>query len=333
MHSDIVYSIIIAFIICLLLGPAIIPVLKRWKFGQVVRQEGPQTHLKKTGTPTMGGVFMVPAIIAAAFLMARGNYEMMFAAVLVILGYGLIGFIDDFIKVALKRSLGLRAYQKLIGQIGIALIFAVYATNNADIGTAWRIPFSSSQWDLGWLFIPATVFVVVGTANGVNFTDGLDGLAAGVTLVVAAAFVLIYNVLDVQNAAQGQTYLAVNMHNMAILAGAVAGGCLGFLLFNTYPAKVFMGDTGAMALGGAVAAMAVISRLPLLLIIMGGIYVIEIVSVIIQVVYFKLTGGKRIFRMTPIHHHFELSGMPESRVVAFFVLTSIILNLLAILAF
>ncbi|MDK2991746.1 MAG: phospho-N-acetylmuramoyl-pentapeptide-transferase [Clostridiales bacterium] len=333
MHSDIIYAVIIAFIICLISGPIIIPMLRRWKFGQVVREEGPKTHLAKTGTPTMGGVFMVPAIIIAAFLAAQGNYEMMLVAVLITLGYGLIGFIDDFIKVAMRRSLGLRAYQKLIGQIGIALIFAIYAANNPDIGTVWRIPFSEAQWNLGWLFIPITVFVVVGTTNSVNLTDGIDGLAASVTLVVAATFALIYNAFDTIESAQGQAYMAVNMHNMAVYAGAVAGGCLGFLLFNTHPAKVFMGDTGSMALGGAVAAMAVISRSPLFLIIMGGVYVAEAVSVILQVVYFKLTGGKRIFKMTPIHHHFELSGMPEGRVVAFFTMAAIVLNLIAILAF
>jgi len=329
MYNHIIYASLVAFVICLAGGPLIIPLLRRFKFGQVVRDDGPQAHLAKTGTPTMGGIFLICAIIIAALVVARGNANLMLAAVLVTLGFGLIGFIDDFIKVALKRSLGLKARQKLIGQIIIALIFAIYAARNPAIGTIWRLPFSDVQWNLKWLFVPITMFVVVGTANSVNLTDGLDGLASSITFVVAGAFALIYGMLELM----GATVYASNMHNMAVFAGAVAGACLGFLIFNWHPAKVFMGDTGSMALGGAVAAMAVISRSQLLLVIIGGIYVVEALSVIMQVVYFKATGGKRIFKMTPIHHHFELSGMTEERVVVFFTIAAIILNLVAILAF
>lgn len=329
MYNHIIYASLVAFVICLAGGPLIIPLLRRFKFGQVVRDDGPQAHLAKTGTPTMGGIFLICAIIIAALVVARGNANLMLATVLVTLGFGLIGFIDDFIKVALKRSLGLKARQKLIGQIMIALIFAIYAARNPAIGTIWRLPFSDVQWNLKWLFVPITMFVVVGTANSVNLTDGLDGLASSITFVVAGAFALIYGMLELM----GATVYASNMHNMAVFAGAVAGACLGFLMFNWHPAKVFMGDTGSMALGGAVAAMAVISRSQLLLVIIGGIYVVEALSVIMQVVYFKATGGKRIFKMTPIHHHFELSGMTEERVVVFFTIAAIILNLVAILAF
>ena len=255
----------------------------------------------------------------------------MLAALLVTLGYGIIGFIDDFIKIVRKRSLGLRAYQKLIGQIGIAAIFAYYVYTNSIIGSSVYIPFTDTQVDLGIMYIPITVFIIVGTVNSVNLTDGLDGLAAGVTTVVAATFTLICLAYSLLLLDSGQLYYGNELSNVGIFAGALTGACLGFLRFNSNPAQVFMGDTGSLALGGAVASIAIVMKLQFFLPIMGGIYVIETLSVILQVAYFKLTG-KRMFRMSPIHHHFELKGLRENKVVTLFVIATIILCLITILA-
>jgi phospho-N-acetylmuramoyl-pentapeptide-transferase len=326
-----ILAIIISFIIVLILGPLIIPVLAKLKFGQMIREEGPKSHLKKAGTPTMGGIIMLIPLIIVSFLLAKGSNNMMLSALLVTLGYGIIGFIDDFIKVVQKRSLGLRAYQKLIGQIGIAVIFAYYAYTNSIIGSSVIIPFSDTPLDLGVMYIPVTVFIIVGVVNSVNLTDGLDGLASGVTTVVAATFTLICLAYSVSLMDSGQLYFGNELSNLGVFAGALTGVCLGFLKFNSNPAQVFMGDTGSLALGGAVASIAIIMKLQLFLPIMGGIFVIETLSVILQVIYFKLTG-KRIFRMSPIHHHFELKGLKENKVVTLFVITTIILCLITILA-
>ncbi|MGI6705316.1 MAG: phospho-N-acetylmuramoyl-pentapeptide-transferase [Clostridia bacterium] len=329
--QQLIYAVITSFFICLISGPVIIPALKRLKFGQTVREEGPQTHLKKTGTPTMGGVMIILSILIATFLFSKRNYDFVLVASLVMLGYGVIGFLDDFIKVAMKRSLGLRAYQKIIGQVGIAVIFAFFAYNHPDIGSKVIVPFMNIEWDLGIWYIPFIVFVVVGTVNSVNLNDGLDGLCAGVTLIYSAAFSIIMLYASNLAFSSGANYHGINLQNMMVFAGAVTGACLGFLRFNSYPAQVFMGDTGALALGGAVAMMAIVYRLPLLLPIMGGVYMAESISVILQVASFKLTG-KRIFRMAPLHHHFEMKGMPETKVVAIFMIAAVILCLIGLLA-
>ncbi|HHU64201.1 MAG TPA: phospho-N-acetylmuramoyl-pentapeptide-transferase [Clostridiales bacterium] len=328
-HS--ILAIILAFIIVIILGPIIIPVLSKLKFGQMIREDGPRSHLKKAGTPTMGGILMLISLILVTFLLTRGSNNLMLAALLVTLGYGIIGFIDDFIKIVRKRSLGLRAYQKLIGQIGIAAIFAYYVYTNSIIGSSVYIPFTDTQVDLGIMYIPITVFIIVGTVNSVNLTDGLDGLAAGVTTVVAATFTLICLAYSLLLLDSGQLYYGNELSNVGIFAGALTGACLGFLRFNSNPAQVFMGDTGSLALGGAVASIAIVMKLQFFLPIMGGIYVIETLSVILQVAYFKLTG-KRMFRMSPIHHHFELKGLRENKVVTLFVIATIILCLITILA-
>jgi phospho-N-acetylmuramoyl-pentapeptide-transferase len=258
--------------------------------------------MSKSGTPTMGGLIMIAAVCITTLTSGNVNrdlYVILFATI----SFGLIGFIDDFIKVVLKRNLGLKAYQKLIGQIIIAVLIALYQSSISQYGTKILIPFMNEYLDLGILYIPFIVTVMVATANSVNLTDGLDGLAAGVTLIVSSFFSLV---------AMNWGYPSI-----AVFCGALTGACLGFLRFNAYPAKVFMGDTGSMALGGAVAAIAILMNLTLLIPIVGGIYFAEALSVILQVTSFKLTG-KRIFKMSPLHHHFELTGWKETKVVVVF---------------
>ncbi|MCT4605361.1 MAG: phospho-N-acetylmuramoyl-pentapeptide-transferase [Marinisporobacter sp.] len=294
--------IIFSFLSTLILGPIVIPILRRLKVGQSIRDEGPKSHMSKSGTPTMGGLIMIVAICITTLTSGTVNrdlYVILFATI----SFGLIGFIDDFIKVVLKRNLGLKAYQKLIGQIIVAVLIALYQSSISQYGTKILIPFMNEYLDLGILYIPFIVTVMVATANSVNLTDGLDGLAAGVTLIVSSFFSLV---------AMNWGYPSI-----AVFCGALTGACLGFLRFNAYPAKVFMGDTGSMALGGAVAAIAILMNLTLLIPIVGGIYFAEALSVILQVTSFKLTG-KRIFKMSPLHHHFELTGWKETKVVVVF---------------
>ncbi|SKC78842.1 phospho-N-acetylmuramoyl-pentapeptide-transferase [Maledivibacter halophilus] len=300
--------IAISFILTLVLGYFIIPFLRRLKVGQSIRAEGPQSHYTKSGTPTMGGIIMIAAILITTLTSGKLNRHM-YIVLFSTLGFGLIGFIDDFIKVVLKRNLGLRAYQKLIGQITIAVIIAIYQSKTSAYETNVLVPFSDyipflgEKLDLGFLYIPFIAFVVVATTNSVNLTDGLDGLASGVTLIVASFFSLY---------AHHWGYPSI-----AVFSAALTGACLGFLRFNAYPARVFMGDTGSMALGGAIAAIAILTNLTLFIPIVGGIYFAEALSVIIQVVSFKLTG-KRVFKMSPLHHHFELSGWKETKIVVVF---------------
>ena len=311
-YKDIVRIIVISFLITLILGPIIIPLLKRLKIGQNVRNDGPQTHLKKSGTPTMGGIIIFIALVITVLTSGMLNKDM-YVLLLSTFGFGAIGFIDDYLKVVNRRSLGLRAYQKLIGQIILAIILAVYQYSVS--GTQMIVPFLKNQYlDLGLLYVPFIVFVVVGTVNSVNLTDGLDGLASGVTLIVLSFFGIV----------------ALNTSpNISLFSNALAGACLGFLVHNAHPAKVFMGDTGSLALGGAVAAIAVLLKMPLLIPIVGGVYFIEAISVIIQVTSYKLTG-KRVFLMAPLHHHFEQKGWKETKVVAVFWMATVILCLLGI---
>ena len=316
-YIDIVRTIIIAFFITLILGPIVIPLLRKFKIGQSIREEGPQSHLSKTGTPTMGGIIIFIALIITVFTSGIITKDM-YVLVLATFGFGLIGFIDDYIKVVMKRNLGLKAYQKLIGQIILAIILAVYQSNTSVLGTKVIIPFLNNQYlDLGILYIPFIAFVVVGTVNSVNLTDGLDGLASGVTLIILSFF--------------GLVALYWGMGSISIFSTALTGACLGFLIHNAYPAKIFMGDTGSMALGGAVAAIAILLNLPLVLPIVGGIYFIETLSVIIQVLSFKLTG-KRVFLMSPLHHHFEHKGWKETTVVTVFYFVTVVLCLIGVIS-
>ena len=309
------YALIIAFIDCVVLGAFVIP--KLHNFGQNVRDDGPKSHLKKQGTPSMGGIFMIGAFAIATLFFVKDNPDAI-VVLLITVGYGLVGFLDDYIKVVKKRSLGLRAWQKVVFQLIVTILFAIYLLKMNDFGTEIYVPFTKGFYiNLGWLYVPFLFFVMVGTVNSVNLTDGLDGLASGVTVLVATYFVFIA--------------YAVNK-GLIPVCGAAIGALLGFLVFNSYPAKVFMGDTGSLALGGFVASVAILTKMPIMLVIVGFVYVCESLSVMIQVGYFKLTGGKRIFKMAPIHHHFELSGLQGIKVVELFTIATAVLCLLGFVA-
>lgn len=312
---SIILSAVVAFLVVLLLGPIVIPALKKFKFGQSIREEGPESHQVKSGTPTMGGVMFIISLVITSVAVYRGVSGPLAVALITTLGFGFIGLLDDSLKIIRKKNLGLRAYQKLIGQIAFSLILTIYAYNN--IGSDIHIPFTSSFIDLGWFYIPFMVFVIVGVTNAVNLTDGLDGLASGVTLIVAVFFAVV-------------TFGLLNKE-LSIFCGALSGALLGFLKYNSYPAKVFMGDTGSLALGGAISAVAILLKMPIILVIVGLIYVIETLSVIIQVASFKLTG-KRAFKMAPIHHHFEYLGWHETKIVALFCIITAICCLIGFLA-
>ncbi|MCM1175416.1 MAG: phospho-N-acetylmuramoyl-pentapeptide-transferase [Blautia sp.] len=316
MDATILMSVIISFAISVVLGPVVIPFLKRLKVGQTVRDEGPKEHLKKNGTPTMGGILILISIVATSILYVK-DYPRIIPILFVTMGFGLIGFLDDYIKVVLKRSMGLRAWQKMALQILVTGVFAYYITHYTDVPLAMKVPFMpGAALDFGVLNIPILFFIVLGTVNGANFTDGLDGLASSVTVLIATFFTVV--AIGTQSGIEPVTC-------------AVVGALLGFLLFNVYPASVFMGDTGSLALGGFVAAAAYMLQMPVFLAIVAFIYVIEVLSVIIQVSYFKISGGKRIFKMAPIHHHFELCGWSETRVVAVFSIVTALLCLVALM--
>lgn len=316
MTYEIVIPVIIAFAISALLGPVVIPFLRKLKVGQTERKEL-ESHLKKNGTPTMGGIMILASIIITSLFYVK-DYPKIIPILFMTVGFGVIGFLDDYLKVVLRRSDGLLAWQKMILQIIVTGVFAVYMVKYSGVPLTMLIPFSGGKYlDLGWLAIPVLFFAVVGTVNGTNFTDGLDGLASSVTIMVATFFSVVA--------------IGTNA-GIAPITCAVVGALLGFLLFNVYPASVFMGDTGSLALGGFVVSTAYMMQMPLFILIVGLIYLVEVLSVIIQVTYFKKTGGKRIFRMAPIHHHFELGGWSETRVVAVFSITTAILCLIALLA-
>jgi phospho-N-acetylmuramoyl-pentapeptide-transferase len=305
LEQVIFFTIIMAFLITVLLAPIFIPFLRRLKFGQSIRDEGPQSHQKKTGTPTMGGIVFLLSIVITTFVMT-GKYSEpgpeTYLMLLVTVGFGLLGFLDDFIKVVMKRNLGLTSKQKLIGQIIISVIFYLVFKQN-EFPTTVSIPMTDISFDLGWMYVLFIIFWLVGFSNAVNLTDGLDGLVSGTSAIAFGALaVLAWN--------QGQ-------YDVSIFSVAVVGAVLGFLVFNAHPAKVFMGDTGSLALGGAIAAIAILTKLEIVLILIGGVFVIETLSVILQVASFKTTG-KRIFKMSPLHHHYELVGWSEWRVVVTF---------------
>ena len=314
--QDVVLPILSAFLLSALLGKLLIPLLKKVKVRQTVREDGPSTHLCKTGTPTMGGIIILLSILLSTLPFLH-RFPEGIPVLCVTFGFGLIGFLDDFIKVVLRRSKGLSAFQKFLLQFLLTAGFWYYLYEVRGMDFLMQIPFSNGKiLSLGTLSIPVFFFVVIGTVNGVNLTDGLDGLAASVTLMVAMLWLII----------------SVFWHDgLFPVTGAAAGALLGFLLFNVHPASVFMGDTGSLALGGFVVSAAYMMQMPLFIVIVGLIYLVEVLSVIIQVTYFKKTGGKRIFRMAPIHHHFELGGWSETRVVAVFSITTAILCMIALL--
>ena len=317
MDYSVLIPVLIAFALSVVMGPLIIPVLRKLKMGQTEREEGVKSHLKKAGTPTMGGVIILLSVVVTSVIYIK-DYPKIIPILFVTLGFGIIGFLDDYLKLVMMRSDGLFTKQKMALQIVVTAIFAFYMIKFTDVSLAMLIPFSGGRyWNIGWLAIPLMFFAVIGTVNGVNFTDGLDGLASSVTVLVATFF----------------TVVAIGTKSgIEPVTCAVVGALLGFLLFNVYPASVFMGDTGSLALGGFVASTAYMLQMPIFIIIVGLIYLVEVLSVMIQVTYFKKTGGKRIFKMAPIHHHFELCGWSETRVVAVFSIITALLCLIALMA-
>lgn len=310
-----VMAILVSFCLSAMAGPVLIPLLRRLKAGQTVREDGPATHLKKTGTPTMGGLLILVSV-AVTCLPFLGAFPRVAPVIFLMAGFGSIGFLDDYIKVVLKRSMGLSPLQKFSAQLLVTGVFAWYLLRYTDVSLAMRIPFTGGEYlDFGIWNLPILFFIVLGTANGVNFTDGLDGLAGSVTAVVAVFFTMV--ALGTGGGIEPVTC-------------AVAGALMGFLLFNVHPASVFMGDTGSLALGGFVAGCGYVLQIPLFIAIVGFIYMAEVASVILQVAYFKLTGGRRLFRMAPLHHHFELCGWSETRITAVFSTITALMCLLAL---
>lgn len=316
MDQKVILAVLISFAISVVLSPIFIPFLKKLKFGQFVRDEGPESHLKKAGTPTMGGLIILCSIVITSLFYVKDSKDMI-PVLFATLGFGLIGFLDDYIKVVMKRSLGLKAWQKFSLQVVVTGVFYLYIKNKCELGTDTIIPFYGTVTMPNWMFVALLFIVVIGTVNGANFTDGLDGLASSVTVCIATFF----------------TVIAIGTGSgIAPITCAVVGSLLGFLVYNVYPARVFMGDTGSLALGGFVAATAYMLKMPFFILIVAFIYLVEVLSVMIQVSYFKVTHGKRIFKMAPIHHHFELCGWSETRVVAVFSIVTALLCLVAYLA-
>jgi len=317
MNYTMILPVLISFAISAALGPVVIPLLRRLKFGQTVREEGPQSHLKKTGTPTMGGLIILAGIVITSLLYVK-DYPKIIPILFVTVGFGIIGFLDDYIKIVLHRSEGLTPGQKMLGQILVTGVFVYYYYQLTEGDMAMLIPFWPEHYlHLGWLAVPVAFLAIIGTVNGANFTDGLDGLASSVTVLIATFFTVV---------AFG------TQSGISPITCAVVGSLMGFLLFNVYPASVFMGDTGSLALGGFVASTAYMLKMPMFILIVALIYWVEILSVMIQGTDCKMTGGKRIFRMAPIHHHFELGGWSETRVVAVFSIVTAVLCLIGIMA-
>ena len=308
--TEVIIPLLTAFVISVVLSPFVIPFLRKLKVGQTERAEGVQSHLKKAGTPTMGGLIILIAILVTSLLFMR-KYPNIVPVLFLTLGFGIIGFLDDYLKVVMKRSDGLYPKQKMAGQILVTTVFLAYMLIVDDSFLTILIPFSGGKYfDCKWITVPLVYLAVIGTVNGVNFTDGLDGLATGVTAMVAVFFTVVSSVFG---------------GGIEPITAAVTGALLGFLLFNVHPAQVFMGDTGSLALGGFVTGSAYILKMPWIIIVVGLIYLVEVLSVMIQVTYFKKTGGKRFFKMAPIHHHFELCGWSETRVVTVFTVITALL--------
>lgn len=315
-YTMILFPVLISFTLSVALCPVLIPFLKKLKFGQYVRDDGPQSHLNKQGTPTMGGILILISIIITSLCFIKGRKDLL-AVLFATVGFGIIGFLDDYIKVVMKRSMGLRAWQKIVAQLAVTAIFTFYIENVLNLGTTVYLPFLERYADLHALYYPFLFLVMLGTVNGVNLTDGLDGLASSVTVLIAVFFTVVS--IAVQS-------------GVTPITCAVVGSLMGFLVYNVHPASVFMGDTGSLALGGFVAATAVVLRMPLFILIVGIIYFAEAVSDIIQVVYFKMTGGKRFFKMAPLHHHFELCGWSETKIVTVFAVITALACLVGLAA-
>ncbi|AEB08486.1 phospho-N-acetylmuramoyl-pentapeptide-transferase [Desulfobacca acetoxidans] len=327
-----IYAILTALIIAFILGPWVIRQLRRHQIGQYIREDGPASHLCKAGTPTMGGILIIAATIGSTLLWADLSNTYVWLLIFVTLSFGGIGFLDDYLKVIKKHNRGLSGRGKLVSQIIVAAVVAVWLYSLPGFETTLTLPFFKElNPDLGWGFLPLAVFVIVGAANAVNLTDGLDGLAIGPVTIAAAFFmILAYLSGNIKIADYLQISYVRGVGELAIFCGALVGSGIGFLWYNSYPAEVFMGDVGALALGGILGTIAIAIKQEILLAIVGGIFVVEALSVILQVSFFKVTNGRRIFRMAPIHHHFELKGWAEPKVIVRFWILAIILGLLAL---
>ncbi len=325
-------AILTALVISLLVGGWCIKKLKELQIGQFIREDGPQSHFSKAGTPTMGGIMIIFSLLVSTLLWADLRNPYIWLLVLVTLGFGLVGFLDDYLKVIKKHNRGLTGREKIMGQTFIALVAALWLYFLPSFQTTLTIPFFEGvRPNLSWGFIPLAILVIVGTANAVNLTDGLDGLAIG-PVTIAAVFYAIFAYLT-GNAIIAK-YLKITfipgVGELAVFLGAVVGAGIGFLWYNAYPAQVFMGDVGALALGGILGTIALATKQEILLILVGGLFVVEALSVILQVSFFKVTNGRRIFRMAPIHHHFELKGWPEPKVIVRFWIIAIVLGILSL---
>lgn len=328
-----IFALVLSVVAMLIVGPRVLPVLRKLKFGQTIYELGPQSHKVKQGTPTMGGL-MFSVITCLAALVLHGTWlgkdDFILALIFVSVFSMLIGFVDDYIKVVKKRSLGLVWWQKVVGQVLLGVVFSSYCFFHPHVGSKIIVPFFNAEWDLGVFYIPLMTMVIMFMMNSANLQDGLDGLLSSVTVIGSIAWGLV--AVFVTLIADSQTGLTDNYQNLAIFAMALAGACMGFLRFNHYPATVFMGDTGSMFIGGATVGMAMLLRMPLFMLLIAFTMVMSSLSVMMQVTYFKLTHGKRIFKMSPIHHHFELSGMSEQQVVALYAIVTGILSLIALLS-
>ncbi len=329
-------ALLLAFALLLITMPKVLPLLRKLKFGQTIYELGPQSHKVKQGTPTMGGLMIAFATVVAALLLHQGTWDgmqdFMLITCIMALGSMAIGFADDYIKVVKKRSLGLTGWQKIAGQVILAIGFSLYCYYHPQVGSKIWVPFFNVEWDLGMFYVPLMTLVVIFMINSANLQDGMDGLLSTVTVIGSAAWGLVAVFMLPALVVLGSQVQSDNLYNIGIFALALTGACMGFLRFNRYPAMVFMGDTGSMFIGGATVAMAMLMRQPLMLVLIAFTMVMSSVSVIMQRVYFKLTHGKRIFKMSPIHHHFELSGYSETQVVALYAIITGILSLAALLS-
>lgn len=330
-----ILALMLSVVAMLLIGPRVLPILRKLKFGQTIYELGPETHKTKQGTPTMGGL-MFAAVTCVVALVVHGEWyganDFILALVLVSLLSMLIGFVDDYIKVVKKRNLGLIWWQKIIGQVLVSVAFSWYCYQSPLVGSSIIVPFFNVEWDLGVFYIPLMSAVMIFMINSANLQDGLDGLLSSVTVIGSASWGLMALFTTLAGASAMSAELIGNYQNLAIFAMALAGGCMGFLRFNHYPALVFMGDTGSMFIGGAMVGMAMLLRMPIFMLLVCFTMFASSMSVIIQRVYFKVTHGKRIFKMSPIHHHFELCGMSEQRIVAMYSIAEGILCLIALLS-
>lgn len=320
-------SVIIAFFVSLIISPLIIRFFKRLKANQTI-YEYVDMHKQKANTPTMGGVIFIVGSIVAFFCAKNGNFNLSLICIVCFLSYGIIGFLDDFLKIKFKRNLGLRAYQKIIGQVAISIIIAMFAYSNADIGSTIYLPFTTQTIDLGWFYIPFCIFVFLAITNSVNLTDGLDGLAGGVSLTYLFGFVFVQFII-LKTLPIFDANILAEQHNLLVLCGGVIGALLCYLLFNSYPAKIFMGDTGSLALGGLIASVCICTKQILLIPILGIMFVVSAVSVVMQVGYYKLKK-KRIFLMAPYHHHLEKKGLNESKIVVIYIVVTIVISVASI---